>query len=211
MKVVIATLMVVLLVAAGVAGPTSAQQVDEKSWQKIHGKIDKIEGTTLTLKTDDGKTVTVDMAQVGEDIRKSLTKDERVTVTGFYRRDQNHVAAQYVQKDSSDVSRGGTVAGQASPATTVDEKSWQKIHGKVDKVEGTTLTLKADDGKTLTVDMAKVSESIRQALTKDEGVTITGFYKGDQNHVTAQFIQQDSSDPSRGGKVTTPSASPSTK
>ena len=75
-----------------------------------------------------------------------------------------------------------------APAT-----GWQNIHGQVQTVSGSTLTLKADDGRTLTVDMNKVGTNIQQALKPGAGVTVAGQFKGDQTHVTAQFIQQDSS------------------
>lgn len=98
----------------------------------------------------------------------------------------------------------------ATGAQAVDEKSWQRIHGKVDKVDGTTLTFKTDDGKTITADMAQVGENIRKALTPGEGITVAGQRKGDDKHMVARFIQQDSSNPARGGKVVPPAASPKT-
>jgi len=87
---------------------------------------------------------------------------------------------------------------------------WQRIHGKVESVQGTTLSFKADDGRQLSVDVSKVDAKIRQSLTQGEGVTVIGHEWVDAKTLRANYVQQDSSDPSHGGKVT-PSASPSTK
>src|SRR5947207_2201490 len=84
--------------SATAAAPSA---VDEKAWQRIHGTVNSLSGTTLTLKADDGRNLNVDVKEVGEGIRQSLTTGEKVTVIGFYRGDQNNVAARYVQKDSS--------------------------------------------------------------------------------------------------------------
>jgi outer membrane lipoprotein SlyB len=188
---------------------TGASAVDEKAWQKVHGKVEKVDGMTLTIKTDDNKTVTTDISQVSDSVRKGLTSGEAVTVSGQWKGDESHLVARFVQQDSSDPARGGSVAGQAAKPP-VDEKSWQNVHGKVEKVEGTTLTFRTDGGKAVTADMAQVSENVRKALTPGEGVTVEGQYKADQNHMVARFIQQDSSNPARGGRVATPSASPKT-
>jgi preprotein translocase subunit YajC len=197
--------MMVLLagvLVASLSAPAGAQSAPSQ-WQNVHGKVEKVEETTLTFKADDGRTLTVDMSQVGENVRKTLTPGEGATVVGFPGAQPNQFMARFIQQDSSDPSRGGRVVGQPSAPAG----SWQNVHGKVEKVEGTTLTFKADDGRTLTVDLSQVGENVRKALTPGGGATVVGFPGAQPNQFTARFIQQDSSDPSRGGRVQ-PSASP---
>jgi preprotein translocase subunit YajC len=184
--------------SASAAAPSGTQ-----GWQRVHGKVQSVSGNTVTVKTDDGRTLHVDAAQVSSEIRGALTSDEGVTLIGFAGSDATKFTARYIQQDSSDPSRGGTVVGQsatssstASPSAlpgNVDEKAWQRIHGTVNSVSGTTLTLKADDGRNLNVDMKDVGEAIRQSLTTGEKVTVIGFYRGDQNNVSARYVQKDSS------------------
>ena len=69
----------------------------------------------------------------------------------------------------------------------------QNVHGTVQSVSGTTLTVKADDGRVLTVNMAAVGENIQKAMAQGMGVTIAGHPGASANQFTAQFIQQDSS------------------
>ena len=78
---------------------------------------------------------------------------------------------------------------------------WQRIHGKVQSVSGNTVTVKADDGRVLTVDAAQVSADIRGALAPGAGVTLIGKAGAQSNQFTAQYIQQDASDPLRGGTI----------
>ena len=185
-----------LVIAAALlaAGAAAAGAADE--WQRIHGQVQAVTGDMVTLKADDGRTLTVDAKQVSSDLRKGLSQNEGVTVIGRAGKSANQFIAEYLQKDSSDPSRGGTIVGQspsASPSSSVDEKSWQRIHGTVNSASGTTLSLKADDGRSLNVDMKDVDEAIRQSLSNGEKVTVIGFYRGDQNNVAAKYVQKDSS------------------
>jgi len=105
-----------------------------------------------------------------------------------------------------------STAQKPAPAGTADKPSgaWQRIHGKVEGVKGNTLSFKADDGRQLSVDVSKVDAKIRGALAQGEGVTVIGHEWVDAKTLRATYVQQDSSDPSHGGKVA-PSASPGTK
>lgn len=172
------------LLTVAVLGASAADE-----WQRVHGKVQSVSGSTVTVKADDGRTLTVDASQVDAGIRGALTKDEGVTLIGFKGADANKFTARYIQQDSSDPSRGGKVAGQTAP----DGKGWQRIHAKVQSVSGTTVTAKTDDGRTLTVDATRVSEEIRKALTTGEGVTLVGFAGAQPTRFTAHYIEQDPS------------------
>jgi preprotein translocase subunit YajC len=173
------------------AGSSSASSSSSSSngWQQIHGVVREVQGSTLTLRADDGRRLTVDMSKVGTEIQQNLQRGDRVTVAA-HEVSGNQVRAEFIQKNSS-----ASGAPAASPSSkSVDEKDWQRIHGTVENVRGSRLTLKADDGRTLDVDMRDVSPEIRRALTQGEKVTVAGFYRGDDDRkVTARFIQQDSS------------------
>jgi hypothetical protein len=189
---------VVFMVCVVLAGVATAQ-----TSQNVHGTVQSVSGTTLTVKADDGRVLTVDMKAVGQAIQQALTPGMGVTITGSAGASANQMTAQYIQQDSSDPSRGGTVAGQPASGTAAQPSGdWQKVHGTVQSVSGTTLTVKADDGRVLTVDMAAVGENIQKAMAQGMGVTIAGSPGASANQFTAQFIQQDSS-------AGQPSASPS--
>ena len=165
--------------------------VTDRSWQRVHGTVQSVSGNTVTVKTDDGRTLTAHAGQVSAEIRGSLAKDDGVTLIGFPGSRTDNFVARYIQKDSATGATGGASAPSALPGP-VDEKSWQKIHGTVSSVSGTTLSLKADDGRAINVDMKEVGEAIRQSLSAGDTVTVNGFYRGDQNTVAARFVQKES-------------------
>ena len=86
----------------------------------------------------------------------------------------------------------GASATVAASSSSTNQGSWQKIHGSVQSVSGSTLTLRTDDGRQLSVDMGKVSPEIQQSLRGGEGVTVSA-YQMSGNNVTAEYIQKDSS------------------
>ena len=171
MKLLRSFVAVATLVLVGAAGANAADD-----WQRIHGQVQSVSGNTVTVKADDGRVLTVDAAQVSNDIRGALTPNAGVTLIG---------KAGVGQTPS-------TQSPSASP-TGVDDKSWQRIHGTVSSASGSTLSLKADDGRNLNVDLKDVDEAIRQSLSSGEKVTVIGFYRGDQNTVAARYVQKDSS------------------
>ena len=179
---------VVFVACVALAGVATAQ-----TSQNVHGTVQSVSGTTLTVKADDGRVLTVDMKAVGQSIQQALAPGMGVTITGSAGASANEMTAQYIQQDSSDPSRGGTVVGQPASGSAQPSAGWQKVHGTVQSVSGTTLTLKADDGRVLTVDMTAVGENIQKAMTQGMGVTLAGSPGASANQFTAQYIQQDSS------------------
>jgi RNase P/RNase MRP subunit p29 len=200
----VGALFAVLVSAAVVAGSTGAAFAQASSTaaaqqsQKVHGSVVSVQGNTMTFKADDGRTLTVDISKVNPAVQKALMPNEKATLMGTPGSQPNQFTAQFIQQDSSNPSRGGTVVGQ-TPAPAAQQ--WQDVHGSIVSVQGSTMTFKADDGRTLTVDATALSPQVRQALKANEGATLVGFAGSQPNQFTAQFVQQDSSDPSRGGTV----------
>jgi len=162
---------------------TASTASPNPAWRNVHGSVTSVTGSTLTLRADDGRTLTVDMGKVSPEIQRNLRPGEGVTVA-THQVGGNNLRAEYIQKDSS--------AG-VQPSASVDEKAWQRIHGKVTSVSGSQLMFKTDDGRDLTVDMKEVSDSVQKALTPGEAATVIGFYRGTDKNVQAKYIQQDSS------------------
>ena len=78
-------------------------------------------------------------------------------------------------------------------ATSVQAQAagnWQEVHGVVQNVQGNQLTLKADDGRMVVVDMAQVSPGVRSAMHPNMGVTVSGFATP-PDRFTARYITQD--------------------
>lgn len=158
-------------------------------WTRLHGTVQSVSGSTLQFKADDGRTVSVDVSRVSPAVQQALKPQEGATVIGVPR-EGDRFEAHYVQQDSSDPSRGGVVVGQ--PATgPVDEQAWQRVRGVVQSVEGNTLRFRAEDGRTVTADVAQVNDAVRGALGPGDEITVVGFYRGNRNTMTARYIQED--------------------
>jgi hypothetical protein len=95
---------IALMAAATVIIPSFASSADKDQWQRIHGRVQSVKGSTLKFRADDGRLLNVDMSAVGPEIQRGLTQNERVTVIGFPG-GANQFRAEYIQQDSSDASR----------------------------------------------------------------------------------------------------------
>jgi hypothetical protein len=152
----------------------------------LHGTVTGLGSARLTLRSDDGRTYHVDLTNVDRAVRAAVAIGDKVTVSGDVA--GGRVTARYVDLDSGDPTRGGRLAGAPGP----DDPSWQRVHGVVTGVRGTTLTLKTDDGKTLTVDTTRVDESVRATVGKGERITAAGSRSADRSHFTAHYLIKDS-------------------
>ena len=69
------------LVQVETIGTASAASSSSGGWQQIHGVVRDVQGSTLTLRADDGRHLTVDMAKVGTEIQKNLQRFVHVDLT----------------------------------------------------------------------------------------------------------------------------------
>jgi hypothetical protein len=76
--------------------------------------------------------------------------------------------------------------------------NWQRVHGQVQGVQGNQLTLKADDGRVINIDMGQVSQQVQGAMAANMGVTVTGFPGTSADRFTAKYIEQDNAGPASG-------------
>jgi uncharacterized protein Veg len=180
--------------ASNATSSTSAAGSSSTSsgWANLHGQVQSVSGSSITFKADDGRQLTVDASKIGQEIRNSLQPGTAATVAGYQWTGPNALTAEFIQKDTAGAA---APAPSASPTTSgpVDTSNWQKIHGQVQSVNGSQMTLKADDGRTVNVDMKDVGAAIQKSMTQGTPVTVTGFYTGGQNNVAAKYIQKDSS------------------
>jgi len=90
------------------------------------------------------------------------------------------------------------VLAAATGAAAQAAGNWQKVHGQVQAVRGGQLTLKADDGRVVNVDMTQVSQPVQGAMMPNLGVTVTGFPGASPDRFTARYIEQDQGGPASG-------------
>jgi hypothetical protein len=108
MKSAVRTLLVLALV---LSASTSAWAQAAGNWQDIHGVVQSVQGQQLTIKTDDGRVVNVDMAQVSQSVKGAMHPDLGVTISGFPGTSPDRFTARYITQDQ---------AGAASQAMAAD-------------------------------------------------------------------------------------------
>lgn len=97
MKSLVKTLLTLVLVLTA----ASAWAQAAGNWQKIHGQVQAIQGPQITVKTDDGRVITVDMSQVSQSVQGAMTPNMGVTVTGFPGNSANRFTARYIEQDGA--------------------------------------------------------------------------------------------------------------
>jgi hypothetical protein len=167
----------------------------DRNWDRTSGTVQSINGQEIVIREDGGRQVTVNMSQADTRLRDGLKVGDRVSVMGIAAGADRIDARAVRERRNGDSARQG------------QDDGWVRIHGRIDSLDGNTLRLRADDGRNVTVDIGSVSQAVRQGLTQGESVTVIGHDWTGNNRLRAEYVQQDSSDPSRGGSVA-PSASP---
>ena len=136
-----------------------------------------------------GKYQVVDINQVPGLIDRGQFVFDRTANTWINHPNGSPINTAYL---ASGASATAAAPSTSTPSSSTNQGGWQKIHGSVQSVSGSTLTLRTDDGRQLSVDMGKVSPEIQQSLRGGEGVTVSA-YQMSGNNVTAEYIQKDSS------------------
>jgi hypothetical protein len=150
-------------------------------WIRLNGTVSAVSGSTITYKEDDGRMLTVDVSRLSQRDKSLLKPGQRAEIVVFPGPQPDNFIARFIREPS-----------EAARTAAVDTQSWQRIHGVVQSVKGTTLSLKTDDGRTLNVDMAQVSSNVQGAMTPGAPVTVIGHFK-DRNTLAAEYIQADAS------------------
>jgi hypothetical protein len=164
---------------------------------RVNGRVTSVNDDRIIVREDQGREVTVNMSEARTRLRQGLKVGDRVSVVGVPT-GPNRLNARAVREQG---------AGGKGAQDRAGDDGWQRIHGRVQAVQGDSMRFRTDDGRTLTVDLSPVGDEIRRALRAGESVTVIGYDWTGPNQLRAEYVQQDSSDPSRGGSVA-PSASP---
>jgi hypothetical protein len=186
MRTLITILSLVLVAATALAAPVAAQTAAELALPGDH-QYERYDPSAATY----GK---VNASQVPTLIQQKAWVYDRTAKDWVYR-PAHGLNPMY----SSSASAAAHAAG-----------GWQRVHGQVQSIQGNTMRFRADDGRVLSVDLGAVSAGIRKELTRGEGATVIGHPATGAHQIRAQYVQQDSSDPTHHGRIAGPgpSASP---
>jgi RNase P/RNase MRP subunit p29 len=160
----------------------SGSKQTQGDWERIHGRIEAVDGSNLRFRADDGRTLNVDMSNVGTEIRRALTQGERATVIGYQWLGPNRLRAEYIQQDSS---RG---AGSPAASAKAAGSGTPRISGRVGVIGGSTMDMRTNDGRTIVVDLSEVSPDLVKSLNPGDPITVNGKLSG--SNLKAQSLQK---------------------
>jgi hypothetical protein len=103
---------ILALVIAGVVPADAQSPPAPRVWTQISGAVESIEATRLTLKTDMGSRLRVDISSMSVADRKELARGRRVSLIGYTSSQSGEFIAWFAPGDREEP------AVQASPPTT---------------------------------------------------------------------------------------------
>jgi hypothetical protein len=99
------------LLAAGVVPADGQAPPAPRVWTQVSGAVESVEATRLTLKTDQGARMRVDISSMGVADRAALVRGRRVSLIGYVSPQSGEFIAWFAPGEEP-------AAAQASPQTT---------------------------------------------------------------------------------------------
>jgi hypothetical protein len=130
-----------------VATAVEPESGPQRSFRTAVGKVESVSGDRIQFRTAEGFVIPLDLAQIVGP-RLTLRQGEQATVT-YEVVGQNPLIAVWIEPSGA--------IGAASPRTSepgATRGGYERIHGFVESVGLGTLTLKADDGRTMMIDVS---------------------------------------------------------
>jgi preprotein translocase subunit YajC len=172
-----------VLVASEVRRDDRAQAA--RSFKKLHGVVQAANASTVTVRTDEGRLLSLDAAQIKG--QQPQVKSGDSTTVVYEEGAQRKLVARWFEPDQSRTA--------AAPADAGEPVSF---HGYVVNVADTALVVRADDGWTHVVDLSQLSADARR-FELGEGVTISAA--ASDKLLTASAIRHDKTDPAQKGQA----------
>ena len=138
----------------------------DKDTKRIHGHVASATGSELIVRGGDGRTYRVDASAVPAAEWRYLQPGDAVTVAGK-RGARDLFVAERIQRDAPSAS---------VPSNT--QSGYQRVHGYVESVGVSSLTLKTDSGEMLAVDTSRLSPQQLASTRPGDVVSITGQRAG---------------------------------
>ena len=166
-----------------------------RGWEQLHGTVQDVEGSRMRLRTDDGRTVRVDLSALPdrrEDMINNLRNGAVVTVIGDGDSRTDRFSARHVRFDDRDLNRRAW-GGQGS-ASNVSSSGETQIHGRVETIHDDNMRLRTSDGRIIRVNIDPVRDRVRERFKVGDRVTVVGVFTdrdANRNEMTARTVRVD--------------------
>jgi hypothetical protein len=158
----------------------STGKIARRPFDSVQGTVEAIQGSTITFRTSEGRLLQTDASQMLG--AAAIRVNDRGALT--YERGPKQITALWLERQ--EIQPSAAVAPKA-----VSAGEYQRIHGYVQSVEWATMSLKADDGRTLTVDTSQIDSQMRTTMRPGELVTVLGKTSPGVDQFMAERIERD--------------------
>jgi hypothetical protein len=158
----------------------STGKIARRPFDSVQGTVEAIQGSTITFRTSEGRLLQTDASQMLG--AAAIRVNDRGALT--YERGPKQITALWLERQ--DIQPSAAVAPKA-----ISAGEYQRIHGYVQSVEWATMSLKADDGRTLTVDTSQIDSQMRTTMRPGELVTVLGKTSPGVDQFMAERIERD--------------------
>jgi translation initiation factor IF-1 len=195
------TLTTVVLLAAA---PAAAQQSNDgvgkaignilsgvlnKDAQSYHGHVVSATGQNLIVRGDDGRTYTADMRNLPAAEWRNLQPGDEVTLAATRGSSADTLVAERIQVNSTGSYGTQPSASVPTTGTPSSQTGYQRIHGYVQSIGVSNLTLKTDSGQTVNVDVSGLDRQMTASTRPGDVVSVTGQMTG--NEFRASVLQKE--------------------
>ena len=157
----------------------STGKIAQRPFDSVLGTVEAIQGATITFRTSEGNLLQTNASQMlgAAAIR---VRDQGVLT---YERGPKQITALWLERQ--EIQPAAAVASRP-----VNTGEYQRIHGYVQSVEWATLSLKADDGRTLTVDTSQIDSHTRAGMRPGDLVSVLGKSSPGVDQFMAERIER---------------------
>jgi hypothetical protein len=167
--------------------PDRAGQLREKrAFRTVHGTVERVEGSQVTVRSLDGTVLPVDVARMTGEAQFRTNDGAAVILEPG----QGNTVVWIVREDRRDGRGGDILSGLPG--------EYQRLHGDRVHVSGATMIVRADDGKTYAVDMSALETQMWHPIELGQAVTLAAKPGREPNALIAARLQADPADRATG-------------
>ena len=150
------------------------------TYQTVRGTIQSVSGAEATIRTDDGRTLALDISSLPATARPSSNQSATIVY-------ESGLGTSRPKAVWVDAGAGSTQPSASVPTGT--QSGYQRVHGYVESIGVSSLTLKTDSGQSLAVDTSGVPQQQLATTRPGDVVSVTGQMAG--SSFKASVLQKD--------------------
>ena len=151
-----------------------------RPFDSLQATVVTIQGSTITVETSEGRLLRTDASKMLG--AAAIRVNDRGALT--FERGPKRIIALWFERQEIQPS-----AAVGAKAASLGE--YQRIRGYVQSVEWATMSLKADDGRTLTLDTSQIDSRARTGMRRGDLVSVLGKTTAGADHWVAERIERE--------------------